>query len=171
MPSTFTFPLQFCLTLPYLSQKHLGKQEGKQSFSWAGSPCTTLFLLQSPSSSPAPTGTGGALASARTDHKWGVQPAALRVEMQFGVSRSPTEREIWEWQAQVPATTSTVWPSLSQSKRSLNRKALAGCPRLGGRDSQTQLGWAGPFPLAWLASPTEPVGFSSNSKSPWSPCK
>lgn len=84
MPSTFTFPLQFRLTLPYLSQKHLGKQEGEQSFSWTGSLCTMLFLLQSPSSSPATTGT---LASARTDQKWGVQPAALRAEMQLGMSR------------------------------------------------------------------------------------
>lgn len=41
------------------------------------------------------------------------------------------EQEIWEWQAQVPAMTSIVWPSLSQNKRSLNKKALAGCPQLG----------------------------------------
>lgn len=49
--------------------------------------------------------------------------------------------------------------SLSQKIRSLNRKALAGCPQLGGGELQTQLGWAGPSPPSlWDEAGLAPLG-------------
>lgn len=82
--------------LPSAKSIWVNRRASRESFCWAGSPLAMLLLLHGPSVSPAPTSTNGTLAAARTDQKWGVQPAGLGAETQLGVSRSSPEQENWE---------------------------------------------------------------------------
>lgn len=170
MPSTVTFPLWFCLTLTYPQQKHLGK-EGKQNRSSPGEaalvPCFCSCTVPPPAQLPlASTGPlpqqelvkngESSLQDSEQEHNLGEQEPPWAGEP--GMTGSGPSYDF-----------SSLALNLSAKKRSMNRKALAGCAQLGGRELQIQLGWAGPSPPAWLASTMRPVWLQQQPKKPPKP--